>query len=120
MRARSYSSAFYAAQSRGSLASAEVAIPHIVRLFDPHSIVDVGCGVGTWLSVAIRHGVTDVLGIDGPWVDGDQLLIPTERFTSRDVRQPLELDRTFDVAMCLEVAEHLPPSSAPILELRVR
>jgi 2-polyprenyl-3-methyl-5-hydroxy-6-metoxy-1,4-benzoquinol methylase len=64
MRARSYSSSFYAAQSPGSLASAEAVIPHIVRLFDPHSIVDVGCGVWTWLSVAMRHGVTDVLGID--------------------------------------------------------
>lgn len=115
MMARSYSAGFYAAQSPGSLASAEVAIPHIVRLFDPHSIVDVGCGVGSWLCVAMRHGVTDVLGIDGFWVDGSQLLIPTERFVSRDLRQPIELDRTFDVAICLEAAEHLPPSSAPIL-----
>ena len=115
MRASSYSSSFYAAQSAGSLASAEVAIPHIFRLFDPHSILDVGCGVGTWLSVAVRHGVTDVLGIDGPWVDGGQLLIPPERFASRDLRQPFQLDRTFDVAFCLEAAEHLPPSSAPIL-----
>ena len=115
MRASSYSSSFYAAQSPGSLASAEVAIPHIVRLFDPHSMLDVGCGVGTWLSVAMRHGVTDVLGIDGPWVDGCQLTIPPECFASRDLRQPLELDRNFDVAICLEAAEHLPSSSALIL-----
>jgi hypothetical protein len=63
--------------------------------------------------VALSEGVSDVLGIDGAYVDRQQLLIPSDRFVVRDLAQSFRLDRRFDVAICLEVAEHLPPSRGP-------
>jgi hypothetical protein len=56
--------------------------------------------------------VADVLGIDGPWTKDTQRELPDVLFLEHDLRQPLKLDRLFDLAVCLEVAEHLPPEAA--------
>jgi SAM-dependent methyltransferase len=107
-----YTSGFYRSQSPGSLASAKKAVPVILDLIHPKSVVDVGCGVGTWLSVFREYGVEDALGIDGGHVKDDMLLIPPSRFLVRDLSAPFHVGRRFDLVLCLEVAEHLPPESA--------
>jgi SAM-dependent methyltransferase len=107
-----YPAAFYEQQSGGSLRSARRVLPHVIELLSPKSIVDVGCGVGTWLAAAQELGVSDVLGIDGPYVDRRMLQIPQESFHVADLRQPLDIGRTFELALCLEVGEHLPEHAA--------
>jgi hypothetical protein len=62
-----------------------------------------------------EHGVDDILGIDGPWVEQGQREIPDTYFREYDLTQPILLHRTFDLALCLEVAEHLPAEAAPDL-----
>ncbi len=105
-----YSKSFFSGQASGSRHSAEAIIPLILQLVDAHSVVDVGCGVGTWLSVFRVHGVGAVLGIDGAYVPRKQLEIPADQFYAADLAQPLQIGRRFDLAISLEVAEHLPPS----------
>jgi SAM-dependent methyltransferase len=107
-----YDASFFALLSRGATASARQIMPIVLEFVDARSVVDVGCGTGAWLAVAAEHGIEDFLGIDGEWVDAGQLQIPEERFVARDLREPLQLGRRFDLAMSLEVAEHLPPESA--------
>lgn len=107
-----YTDAFFAAHDEGARASASVVLPWLLELLAPRSIVDVGCGTGTWLQVARQNGIDDVLGLDGAWVRPDALEIPPERFLATDLAAPPTLDRTFDLVLSLEVAEHLPPSSA--------
>lgn len=87
-------------------------VPQIIKLIQPNSVVDVGCGIGTWLSVFEDFGVEDVVGIDGDYVNRTLLHIDEKKFISRDLTKPLKLDRKFDLAVCLEVAEHLPEKSA--------
>jgi SAM-dependent methyltransferase len=103
-----YTGEFYRDHREVSLRSARVIVPLVLRLVQPRSVVDVGCGTGTWLSVFREHGVTDVLGMDGEWVDPAGLAIPEARFRAVDARRPLPVDRRFDLAVSLEVAEHLP------------
>jgi len=45
-------------------------------------------------------------------VDIEMLQIPQERFLSFDLKRPLIINRSFDLAVSLEVAEHLPEESA--------
>lgn len=110
--ASQYDEAFYRLQGGPSLSSAEAILPRVLDLVKPRSIVDVGCGTGTWLEVAIRLGVSDVLGLDGRHVHPTLLRIPPELFLPADLSEPFQLGRTFDLAICLEVAEHLPAASA--------
>lgn len=82
-------------------------VPIVLELFRPGSVVDVGCGLGAWLATFQEHGVSDILGIDGDYVDKEMLYISPQDFKTIDLNRPFTLNRTFDLAVCLEVAEHL-------------
>ena len=83
-----------------------------MNLVHAESVIDVGCGTGTWLAVFREHGARTILGVDGIWIERETLEIPPENFKTHDLATPLRLDRTFDLVVCLEVAEHLPSASA--------
>ncbi|MHC4127672.1 MAG: class I SAM-dependent methyltransferase [Planctomycetota bacterium] len=109
---KKYDRRYFADHRAVALASARALVPHLLQLVRPRSVVDVGCGVGAWLSVFGEHGVSELLGVDGDHVPRDQLMIPPSSFLARDLSGALRLDRTFDLALSLEVAEHLPAGSA--------
>lgn len=73
------------------------------------SVVDVGCGVGTWLSVCQEYGVDRIKGVDGADIDEDLLSINPQFFSVQDIESGLSRELSFDLAICLEVAEHLRP-----------
>lgn len=90
------------------------AVPVIVKLYNPQSVLDVGCGTGTWLKAFDEAGVKDYLGIDGDYVNPSQLQIPKGKFNAVDLQNTWNLNRKFDIVISLEVAEHLPETSADI------
>ena len=63
-----YGSRFYDDQIGGSRQSADVIVPIILQLTRARSVVDVGCGVGSWLRAYSRAGVADYLPRNGDWV----------------------------------------------------
>ncbi|HRV46873.1 MAG TPA: methyltransferase domain-containing protein [Sedimentisphaerales bacterium] len=107
-----YDRGFYVGQQTSSLESAREVVPIVMDLIQPKTVVDVGCGLGTWLSVFAELGVMEYLGIDGSYVPADMLLIPRDRFRAHDLKLPLEVANRYDLAVSLEVAEHLPASCA--------
>ena len=112
MSAALYNPSWYAGNKDATGRSAAVIAPYVASLVEPSSILDLGCGTGSWLAA---FGVGDCIGCDGPWVDPGQLEIPPERFLVHDLSQPLRLDRRFDLAVSIEVAEHLPESASATL-----
>lgn len=102
-----YDEGFYQKQMTGSLRSAEVILGELFRLYRPASILDLGCGRGTWLRAALDHGIEKVAGVDGSWVAPDSLLIPPASFVPADMEGALPDLGRFDLAMSLEVIEHL-------------
>jgi SAM-dependent methyltransferase len=106
-----YDESFFATCEAESSTSARQVVPLVVQLLSPKSVVDVGCGIGAWLVEFRNAGVDDFLGIDGAYVNKSQLLIEQNRFVSHDLTQPLDIPashrRQFDLAVSLEVAEHL-------------
>jgi len=83
-----------------------------MRLVNPESVLDVGCGIGTWLKIFEEHDVNDYAGIDGGYVDLSKLIVSEGRFIQQDLRTEWSLHRKFDLVVSLEVAEHLPENCA--------
>jgi trans-aconitate methyltransferase len=111
-RLLNYNTLFYAVQRQRSGRSAEEVVGLVNELLRPTSVVDVGCGIGAWLGEWRKQGVSDVLGIDGDWVDRSLLQIPAEQFVAHDLAQPFQGSRRYDLVMSLEVAEHLDKDNA--------
>lgn len=107
-----YDRGFHTAIESGSERSARVIVPLVVQKLRPLSVVDVGCGTGSWLKEFKRHGAREVLGIDGSR-RAVALKVEEREFVEKDLTQPLALGRRFDLAVCLEVAEHLPEEYGP-------
>src|SRR5205809_4162841 len=108
-----YTDAFFSeARRERTRLSAETVVPWLLHTIQPQSVVDVGCGTGTWLSVFHQLGVADILGIDGSWVETAQLEIPSRLFCPADLNRGFPVTRRFDLAISLEVAEHIPPHAA--------
>jgi SAM-dependent methyltransferase len=107
-----YQPEFFAGQRDDSTQSAAVVVPMLIELARPRSVVDVGCGTGTWLARFIHSGVTDALGLDGDYARAGGLKVPDAHFRAADLTRPINLGRRFDLAVSLEVAEHLPLQAA--------
>jgi SAM-dependent methyltransferase len=108
----SYDAAFYADQVEGSVRSARVVLPVVFAVRKPASVIDIGCGQGTWLAVAEELGVTDLTGLDGAWVDRAKLKSARIDFRATDLAAPITIQRRHDLCISVEVAEHLPAASA--------
>jgi len=110
-----YDAAFFDTNAEESIRSARIVVPIVMNLLNPLSVVDIGCGVGGWLKAFIENGVQDYLGIDGDYVDQGRLSIEPTRFRAMDLTRPTRVGRTSDLAVCLEVGEHLPTRVSPLL-----
>ena len=82
----------------------------LLRHLHPDRVVDVGCGPGIYLVPFQRQGCR-VLGVDGAPEAGKSL--DGSEFIHVDLRtDTLMLEPRYDLALCIEVAEHLKPEYA--------
>ena len=77
------------------------------KLFSPKSVIDFGCGVGSFLDKFREFGVQETVGIN-MYAD-----VKNHEFYKEDLNEEIRLVdknnnvRKFDLALCLEVAEHI-------------
>lgn len=94
--------------------SARAILGHLIEVFPIRSAVEFGCGHAHWLEEAVALGITDVVGVDGPWTNLDQLRIDRSAFQVVDLEKPVDLRRRFDLAICMEVAEHIDSAASRV------
>jgi SAM-dependent methyltransferase len=111
----SYDTLFYEYQREGSMRSARGLLPIVMNALSVRSVLDIGCGAGAWLAAYQELGVTECLGVDGDYVDRQMLLINESLFRPCDIAKAFDLNRTFDLVQCLEVAEHVPRQACDTL-----
>ena len=103
-----YDPTFYSRHADGARRAGRAMLQALYAVHPFDSLVDIGAGTGQWLAAAKDLGATDLLGVEGPWVEN--ISRDTDApYTFVDLNEPLTLPRTFDVALSVEVAEHLHP-----------
>lgn len=111
-----YNNKFYEKQKDKSYISAKNILPFVYNFFNykPDSVIDFGCGVGTWLAAAFDLGITDLTGIEGEWVNENKLINDNIALINHNLSLPIEIERKFDMAISTEVAEHVPVECSDI------
>ncbi len=102
-----YGDDFFSNLNQVSLSSARLVVPIVMDLLGPQTVLDLGCGQGAWLRVFQEQGVKSIRGYDGSYVDRSELLIDANSFSSLDLASGVTINGHYDLAVCLEVAEHL-------------
>ena len=99
-------------QKDGSYNSGKIVIPLVKEFIKTRTVMDLGCGLGTWLAVWKEHGA-NVIGIDGDFVVRNMLYINEKEFIAADLSHDyIKVDKRMDMVESLEVAEHLPKEHA--------
>ena len=73
--------------------------------FRPASVLDIGCGLGTYLKRFREWGVTELVGVEAQDM-GAEFSVPGALMV-HDLERPLDLRRHFDLVICVEVFEHV-------------
>jgi len=107
-----YDRAFYDALWEGGRTAARTVLPPVIEGAGVRTLVDVGCGGGGWLSVAAELGVRDLTGLDSAGSRGARQRFDDFEFVETDLSRPFSLARRVDLAVSIEVAEHLPEHRA--------
>ena len=97
--------------------ASEIIVPHVLNLLDIDSVVDFGCGLGNFIKTFKDHGINEILGLDGPWVEEEKIFnnISRKEFLVVDLESPIKLDKRYDLGICLEVVEHLSPEAERVI-----
>lgn len=113
IESKHYTTSFFEGHENGALTSAKKVIPLVNEVIKPASVIDVGCGVGNWLKVWKDDiGLRKVQGIEGPYLKPSLLQVPPELVLFQDLKEKFKITDRYDLAMSLEVAEHLPSGYA--------
>ncbi|MFN5847302.1 MAG: class I SAM-dependent methyltransferase, partial [Chitinophagales bacterium] len=110
-----YNRNFYSDRELGSSNSAIEILQELQKHYKFQSFLDVGCGNGAWSKAYSELCNDNYIGIDGSYVlETNKLLIPVEKFIAKDLKKGFDLNSKFHLVISMEVAEHLPESSADI------
>lgn len=114
MITNTYDNQFFRIEGDYSEKSAKVILPYIINRITVDSMCDFGCGVGAWLHIAESLGISDVLGLDGDYVDRTQLKIAENSFYPCNLEERIYLDKKYDIAISMQVAEHMHEDKAEV------
>lgn len=116
--------------------SAKCILDLVSKWHKPRSVIDIGCGLGTWLKVWQElDSSIKIVGLDGNDVESDERYIPLDSYGKVDLTQNYtqsllvaskliskqmggggetqRTDKPFELAQSFEVAEHLYAQYAP-------
>lgn len=92
--------------------TARFIVPIIMDLVNPNSVVDLGCAIGIWLHYFKLNGASKIMGFDGGNIDKRLSYLDDNEFEQVDFDKGFYHNDRYDLAISLEVAEHVSPKKA--------
>jgi SAM-dependent methyltransferase len=86
---------------------------YIAEKHRPADVLDIGCGIGTYLMLFKNLGARSVFGVDG--IQADASALQSNEYAAHDLTQHLDLGRVFDIVICVEIAQRLDDRDAEVL-----
>ena len=109
-----YNSNFFSQIESGSKGSAKILVPLVLNRIKPKSVIEFGCGHGNWAVEFLRNASLTYIGVDGGDISLQEIQFDKTMFIPADLNKPFFIGK-YDLAVCLETAEHLLPISSKIL-----
>ncbi len=107
MKKSVYGTNFYNSERKTAQTASQVILPFIIEKLKCKSILDFGCGTGEWMLTAkMCEGVNKVVGVDGEYAR-EFINLEDDEFVVADLTKDVKFSEKFDLAISLEVAEHL-------------
>lgn len=90
--------------------TANIVLNILKDIYNPSSLIDLGGGIGVWVSEFISvngNESVDAVCYDGDYISEDMLVIQKDNFVKCNLEERINVQKKYDLAMSLEVAEHL-------------
>lgn len=112
-----YSDKTFKARNKSTKLSSQKILNFLNSYITINSAIDVGGGVGTWLKTcqelaSSENRQCDVKCLDGSYINKNYLVISEKDFIDVDLEQKINISQRFDLAISLEVGEHLSAARA--------
>lgn len=111
----SYNKTFYEEMSESSNSSARILVPLLQKMLKFESVIDIGCGDGQFVAEFMRNGISRIKGVEGSWILDALHDKNASWLIVADLTDELIYETRFDLAICLEVAEHLDEKYSDVL-----
>ena len=103
----------HSADSQNRIENGYKCLRILKELFSFERVVDFGCGIGGWLAAAQQLGAKEIQGFEGPWIFQADTVVPKECIKIANLaEETFDLGQRYDLALTIEVAEHLPEAAA--------
>lgn len=85
----------------------------VMRRLQPRSVIDLGCATGLYLAPFQSYNVSELVGLEMNNKAYSKAIRAHDRITfmKKDLSKPLGLAVKYDLGLCIEVAEHMPPEA---------
>ena len=112
-----YNTEFFKNIDDSSVKGAGIVLPYLFGFYKPNSVIDIGCGTGAWLRASKELGIDIIHGVDINEEDEQNLFVPRDvidifDFSNLSSQNEIFSHERYDLAISLEVAEHLDRSNA--------
>lgn len=108
MNTEIYNDKFHEGRTNLTQYSAQRILALLLEIYPIKSVCDIGGGIGVWVKTFLElNEKGNVLCIDGDYIKKDQLVIEENNFVVKDLEDRITLKTRYDLAISLEVAEHL-------------
>jgi len=112
---RLYDDDFFAWHKKNAEGYSLITGAKLFKHYKPESVVDFGCGIGSYLQAAMGAGVKKIKGYE---IGGEH----SRKYVNKDIQKFIEFNtditrminsgEKYDISICIEVAEHIEPSGS--------